>query len=105
MLFRSEAYMQTIVESVDDVSQGGRLCIELVNQIISFIAVTASICIVESRLIVPIVIIYSIAGIIIYKFSKMIAVSDKKWNNMKHKRNDEVQKIISGFTEVRSNST
>lgn len=100
-----EAYMQTIVESVDDVSQGGRLCIELVNQIISFIAVTASICIVESRLIVPIVIIYSIAGIIIYKFSKMIAVSDKKWNNMKHKRNDEVQKIISGFAEVRSNST
>lgn len=100
-----ESYMQTILQSTGSVSEAGRLCMDLFNSSVNFIVLTISLCIIEIELIIPITIIYSIGALVTYKYSKKINKIDEKNNKLKHTRNDEVQKIISGFAEVRSNGT
>lgn len=78
---------------------------DLFNSSVNFIVLTISLCIIEIELIIPITIIYSIGALVTYKYSKKINKIDEKNNKLKHTRNDEVQKIISGFAEVRSNGT
>lgn len=101
----SSGQIQTVVSSLSYISRGGKLVLDIITSAINFIAITASIMLIDIKLIIPIVIIYGI-GVIIYRaiWKRAIAL-DREADDLADQRNCEGYKIIAGFAEIRTNNT
>lgn len=101
----SSGQIQTVVSSLSYISRGGKLVLDIITSGINFIAITASIMLIDIRLIIPIVVIYGI-GVIIYRaiWKRAIAL-DREADDLADQRNCEGYKIIAGFAEIRTNNT
>lgn len=98
-------YINTIVNSSENISKGIRYILSFINSLIQFCVIIVSIGIIERRLIIPIILLYMIIIAILKRIFNKMYEYDEKVQDIKHKRNDEIQKVVSGFAEVRSNNT
>lgn len=98
-------YIHSVYSSLVDIAGIGFTILTIFKSIASFMITTTAICRINILLIIPIAVIYSIGGIMLKILFGILLKIDKEARDAKFKRNDEVEKIIQGFAEVRSNCT
>lgn len=75
-----------------------RLCIQFISVGVTLYTIYT----ISKSLLIPIVIIYIIGFLVFKRIYKLYIGFDKEWSTIKRVRNQEVENIINGFTEVRS---
>lgn len=101
----SAGQINTVITSTNSIANGGAIVLEMIQAITNIVVVSISICIIEVQLIIPIAIIYLIGFVTFNAIYHKIIKLDNDADKIANIRNDELHKIIQGFSEVRSNST
>lgn len=78
------------------------MTIEVLQNVISFTVTLATIASLEWKIAVGIIPVYCVGAIILNKIVKKWGEVDNEVDSIKSKRNNELDEIINGFTEVRS---
>lgn len=94
-----------IMGSLQNIAAFGRNVSAIVKAVVSAIATIGAIGLVEPKLLLPIIAIYFVAFIITHKIWNMIGAIEDQLTKKKLARSVEMQKIISGFAEIRSSCT
>lgn len=94
-----------VISGMRTISSAGNVLARMLSAGVDFLVITISICLIEIRLLIPILVIYSISAVVINKIWHKCYVTEKEATEIQIKRDTELDKIISGFNEVRSNCT
>lgn len=101
----SAGQIQSIVNNINLIAAGGRISVNLFQCLSDFVIATISICLIEIRLLIVIIVVYGLSLIIFRKIYAYLNKLDVDATEIRHKRDDEIHKIIQGFAEVRTNKT
>lgn len=99
------AYVNTMSEYIWKITECGKSCARFFLDIVSLIVTLISIYIIGGWMVIPVIIIHGIGAIIAKKLFHEYEKIDKEANEVKRKRNQELENIVNGFTEVRSFNT
>lgn len=100
----SEGQMHSVMESVGNISNAGKAFMGVLESISSLIVTIVAIGVINWTLVIPVFAIYFLCSFPICYLNKKIGEYDKEVTNCKKSRTSEVQKIVSGFAEVRAAS-
>lgn len=78
------------------------LVINISSNILSVIVNIVAIWLIQPKVIIPIIIIFAVCAVLIVIMNNKWNDIDKESEQLKEKRNEEMDEIINGFTEVRS---
>lgn len=101
----SSGKLNTISAGIINISRAGKLLLNTFKSAVNILVLLISICIINSKLIAPIIVIYIIGAFTIKKIWNKISTIEKGIVDTKIKRGDELHKIIDGFAEIRSSGT
>ena len=101
----SSGQISTIVNQLNVTAHFGDRVATIFRSLAQFVVTSVSICMVEKMLFFPIIILNGIGVLVLSRIFKKLEEADVKKEEYKHARNDEVNKIIYGFAEVRANNT
>lgn len=101
----SSGKLNTISSGIINISRAGKLVLNTFKSAVNILVLLISICVINSKLIVPIIVIYIIGAFTIKKIWNKISTIEKGIVDTKIKRGDELHKIIDGFAEIRSSGT
>lgn len=101
----SSGKLNTISAGIINISRAGKLLLNTFKSAVNILVLLISICIINSKLIAPIIVIYIIGAFTIKKIWSKISAIEKGIVDTKIKRGDELHKIIDGFAEIRSSGT
>ena len=97
--------INTVIKSTNSIANGGAILLEMIQAITSILVTSVSICIIEELLIIPLGMICLVAVVGFKAIYRKIIKLDNDADKIADIRNDELHKIIQGFSEVRSNCT
>lgn len=101
----SSGKLNTVFAGILNISRAGKLVLNTFRSAVNILVLLISICIINTKLIAPIIVIYIIGAIVIKKIWNKISDIEKGIADTKVKRGDEIHKIIDGFAEIRSSGT
>lgn len=97
-----EGYVQRIFQLIPTIGSGGMSLLTLVGAIITFTSLAISIILIDARLLLPIMVIYGVAAIILRQlFRKISSINDKIEDAMEI-RSNQIALISDGFAEIRA---
>lgn len=79
-----------------------RTGLSIIKNLLQFIITVVAIMAIKKEMLLPIIIVYSIGAIVVYKLFKIWIKIDTDVDDVKRERNKEIDEIINGFAEVRS---
>jgi len=99
------AYINTMAEFIFQIAGCGTRFVVFLLDIINIITILVSIYIVGGKMVIPVIIIHGIGAVIAKKLFHEYEVLDKAADEIKKRRNQELENMVNGFMEVRSFST
>lgn len=98
----SPGNLVTTSESLWSISGILRTGLSMTKNFLQFIVTVVAIMVIKKEMLLPIIIIYGTGAVVIYKLIKIWIKIDNQVDDIKRKRNKEIDEIINGFAEVRS---